>query len=236
MVTIRCKSCGHEFDADVNTIICPSCGSDLTVEDIKTITEEADNNSSGETEGDSVHSATYQPMTGNYAPQGQRMPYQPPMMGYYVPQGQQMPYQPQMMGNYVPQGQQMPYQPQMMGNNIPQVQQMPYQQPMQGYYAPQGQQMPYQQPVQGNYMPQGRQMPNQPPVQVLICKECGEKIQPGAKFCKYCGRHIAEDSTVVQQNEDWTKKAENAVNEATDAVVDVSKRAWNKAKDFFKSL
>ena len=202
MVTIRCKSCGHEFDADVNTIICPSCGSDLTVEDIKTITEEADNNSSGETEGDSVHSATYQPMTGNYAPQRQRMPYQPPMMGYYVPQGQQMPYQPQMMGNYVPQGQQMPYQPQMMGNN----------------------------------MPQGRQMPNQPPVQVLICKECGEKIQPGAKFCKYCGRHIAEDSTVVQQNEDWTKKAENAVNEATDAVVDVSKRAWNKAKDFFKSL
>ena len=219
MVTIRCKSCGHEFDADVNTIICPSCGSDLTVEDIKTITEEADNNSSGETEGDSVHSATYQPMTGNYAPQGQRMPYQPPMMGYYVPQGQQMPYQPQMMGNYAPQGQQMPYQ-----------------QPVQGYYAPQGRQMPYQQPVQGNYMPQGRQMPNQPPVQVLICKECGEKIQPGAKFCKYCGRHIAEDSTVVQQNEDWTKKAENAVNEATDAVVDVSKRAWNKAKDFFKSL
>ena len=202
MVTIRCKSCGHEFDADVNTIICPSCGSDLTVEDIKTITEEADNNSSGETEGDSVHSATYQPMTGNYAPQGQRMPYRPPMMGYYVPQGQQMPYQ----------------------------------QPMQGNYAPQGQQMPYQQPVQGNYAPQGRQMPNQPPVQVLICKECGEKIQPGAKFCKYCGRHIAEDSTVVQQNEDWTKKAENAVNEATDAVVDVSKRAWNKAKDFFKSL
>ena len=203
MVTIRCKSCGHEFDADVDTIICPSCGDDLTEDDIKTITEDAEKSSGSVKELDSVHSASDRP----------------PMQGYYAPQGRQMPYQQPIQGNYAPQGQQMPYQ-----------------QPVQGYYAPQGRQMPYQQPVQGNYMPQGRQMPNQPPVQVLICKECGEKIQPGAKFCKYCGRHIAEDSTVVQQNEDWTKKAENAVNEATDAVVDVSKRAWNKAKDFFKSL
>ena len=138
--------------------------------------------------------------------------------------------QPTMQWNYAPQGQPLPNQPTMKGNTAPQGQPMPSQPTMQGNTVPQGQPMPSQPNMQGNYMPQGQ------PMQPNFCTGCGARLQPGMRFCTCCGRPIPVVPPKRPQTEDWAKKAENAVNEATDAVVDVGKKAWKKTKEFFQSL
>ncbi len=207
MKLIKCPICETEFEGDETTTVCPSCGNDLPPSAFEST---PDDSSLPDQNAAGQAGDLSQPAAPQNNPlPGQSIPNQPVNQQPPVP-------------NRPPVNQQPPVPNQPPVNQQPPVPNRP---PMN------------QQPPVPNRPPVNQQPPaqNQPPMN-RFCMGCGTKLQPGLKFCTICGKPVPQVNPAVNQNQDWTKKAGEAVNEATDAVVDVSKKAWKKTKDFFSSL